>query len=80
MSVVHTVTATLNGCTATATTTPIINAIPTTPLAGSNAPICEGTTLNLTANTIPVLHTHGVVLQAITQQNKILHVQMRPPQ
>lgn len=50
---VYSVTATVNNCTSTAgTTTVVVNAIPATPTAGSNSPICEGSNLNLTANAI----------------------------
>ncbi|WP_207220075.1 immunoglobulin domain-containing protein, partial [Emticicia agri] len=38
-----------NGCSATATTSVVINALPT-PTAGSNTPVCVGKTLNLTAS------------------------------
>lgn len=44
----YTVTITNNGCTSTSTVNVTVNALPTT-TAGSNAPICEGSTLNLTA-------------------------------
>lgn len=45
----YSVTATLNGCTsAIQTTTVVINPIPATPTAGSNSPVCTGTTINLT--------------------------------
>ncbi|WP_207625840.1 immunoglobulin domain-containing protein, partial [Niastella populi] len=37
-----------NGCSATTTTNVTINALPT-PTAGSNTPVCAGSTLNLTA-------------------------------
>ncbi|MCX7744778.1 MAG: PKD domain-containing protein, partial [Flavobacteriales bacterium] len=37
------------GCTATATTSATINPLPT-PTAGNNGPVCQGTTLNLTAS------------------------------
>jgi len=46
----YTVTVTAaGGCTATATTTVTVNANPL-PTAGSNSPICEGTSLNLTSS------------------------------
>ena len=49
----YNLTITTNGCTSTAgTTAVVINAIPTTPTAGSNSPICAGGTLNLTAPTL----------------------------
>jgi len=42
-----------NGCTsATANTQLVINAIPATPQASNNGPLCEGSTLNVEAGTI----------------------------
>lgn len=42
------------GCTsATSTINVLVNPSPAAPVLGSNAPICQGSTLNLTANTIP---------------------------
>ncbi|MEI6914085.1 MAG: S8 family serine peptidase, partial [Armatimonadota bacterium] len=50
---VYSVTATVSGCTSTAgTTSVVVNSLPDAPTAGSNAPICEGGTLNLTASTV----------------------------
>ncbi|MBA4852786.1 PKD domain-containing protein, partial [Emticicia sp. BO119] len=47
---IYTVTVTnASGCTATATTSVVINALPT-PTAGSNTPVCVGKTLNLTSS------------------------------
>src|SRR6185436_2538043 len=49
----YSVSATVNGCTGAAgTTTVVINQTPSAPTVGSNAPICSGMTLNLTASTI----------------------------
>jgi len=48
---VYTVTVTLNGCNATATTTVIINPAPSV-TSGSDITICEGDTINLTANSL----------------------------
>jgi gliding motility-associated-like protein len=49
----YNVTVTVNGCTSSAGTTNVtVNPIPTTPTAGSNSPVCEGSTINLTANTV----------------------------
>ena len=48
----YTVTGTSSGCTATATSTITVNPAPSSPVAGSNSPLCEGTTLNLTASTV----------------------------
>src|SRR5260221_449465 len=43
------VTITVAGCTSAAgTTSVIVNAIPTTPTANSNSPVCVGGTINLT--------------------------------
>ena len=45
----YNVTVTLNGCTSTAgTTTVVVNAVPATPTASNNGPLCVGATLNLT--------------------------------
>ncbi len=47
----YTVTVTgTNTCSANATTTVVLNPLPTTVSASSNAPICEGTTLNLSGS------------------------------
>ncbi len=46
MSGVYSVTLNFGGCTATATTAVVVNALPI-PLANSNSPICSGTDLNL---------------------------------
>lgn len=41
-----------NGCSSNSITTAVtVNAIPTTPTAGSNSPVCAGSALNLTSNT-----------------------------
>ena len=50
----YSVTASATGCTSStpATTYVTINAIPVTPNAGSNSPLCVGDNLNLTVNTI----------------------------
>ncbi len=43
----------VNGCTsATSTLNVTINATPAAPVIGSNSPVCDGGTLNLTSNTI----------------------------
>ncbi len=48
----YSVIATLNNCTsAPGTTSVVIKPIPVVPTAGSNTPICSGTTLSLTATT-----------------------------
>jgi gliding motility-associated-like protein len=50
---VYSVTATLNGCPgATSTTQVTVNPIPASPVASNNSPVCEGSTLNLSATTI----------------------------
>jgi hypothetical protein len=38
------------GCTATATSTVTVNPIPAAPAASSNSPVCDGSTLNLSAS------------------------------
>lgn len=46
----YSATVTVNGCTSPpATTNVVINAAPAPPTLGSNAPICQGSSLNLTA-------------------------------
>jgi hypothetical protein len=53
MSGTYSVTATANGCTSSpGTKTITVNAIPSTPTAGSNSPVCQGSTINLTCNTV----------------------------
>ena len=50
---VYSVTATVGSCTSTpASTTIIVNNIPSAPLAGSNSPVCEGSDLMLNASSI----------------------------
>jgi len=49
----YSVTVTMNGCTSPmSTTTVVVNAIPAAPMPMNNTPICEGSNLMLTANTI----------------------------
>ncbi len=49
----YSVQITLNGCVSSAgTVTVVVNPIPAAPTAGSNSPVCEGQTLNLTSNTV----------------------------
>ena len=49
MAGVYSVTAIINGCPSPAVTTSVvINAIPSTPTASSNSPVCTGSTINLT--------------------------------
>jgi large repetitive protein len=53
MSGLYSVTVTVAGCTSPpGTTTVSVNPAPTTPTASSNSPVCVGSTINLTANTI----------------------------
>ncbi len=53
MAGTYSLTVTVGGCTsAVATTAVVVNAIPATPTAGSNSPVCEGNTISLTSNTV----------------------------
>ena len=53
MAGTYSVTATVAGCTSVAgTTNVVVNSIPSAPTAGSNSPVCVGSTINLTASTI----------------------------
>jgi gliding motility-associated-like protein len=53
MAGTYSVTVTVAGCTGPAgTTVVVVNPIPAAPTAGSNSPVCAGSTLNLTSNTI----------------------------
>ncbi|HLO70965.1 MAG TPA: T9SS type A sorting domain-containing protein [Flavipsychrobacter sp.] len=47
------VTATLNGCSVKDTVNAIVNALPATPVASANTPVCIGQDLMLNASTIP---------------------------
>jgi plastocyanin len=46
----YSVTVSQNGCTGSAATSVTVNPIPAAPTAGSNSPVCSGTTLSLTAS------------------------------
>jgi hypothetical protein len=49
----YSVTATVNGCTSAASSTTVVfNTLPTAPTASNNGPVCEGSTINLSASTI----------------------------
>jgi gliding motility-associated-like protein len=49
----YTVIATISGCPSyPGSTTVVVNQLPATPVVGSNSPICEGNTLNLTSTTV----------------------------
>jgi len=53
MAGTYSLTVTVGGCTsAIATTTVVVNAAPATPTAGSNSPVCVGSTILLTSNTV----------------------------
>lgn len=53
MSGTYSLTITVNGCTSgTGTVNVVVNATPAAPTAGSNSPVCAGSTLNLTASNI----------------------------
>ncbi|MES2702840.1 MAG: gliding motility-associated C-terminal domain-containing protein [Bacteroidota bacterium] len=49
---VYTVTARLGVCTSTVTTTVVVDSTPAPPVLTSNGPVCSGTALNFTANTM----------------------------
>ncbi|MCZ2357667.1 MAG: gliding motility-associated C-terminal domain-containing protein, partial [Bacteroidia bacterium] len=50
---VYSVYSIVSGCTSLVnTTTVVVNAIPASPTAGSNSPVCAGSTLNMTATTV----------------------------
>lgn len=49
---VYTVTAHNGVCTATITTTAVVDSTPLAPTLGSNSPVCSGNPLNLTASTL----------------------------
>jgi gliding motility-associated-like protein len=49
----YSVTATVNGCAGAAGTTSVtVNSIPAPPIISSNGPVCEGTTLSLSASAV----------------------------
>lgn len=49
----YSVYTTINGCSSNAVpTTVTVNSIPSSPIAGSNSPICAGQTINLTATSV----------------------------
>ncbi len=53
MAGTYSLTTTVNGCTSLAGTTTIaVNAIPSTPTASSNTPVCAGTSINLITPTV----------------------------
>lgn len=52
----YSVTVSASGCSSAqpATTQVVVNAIPAAPTAGSNSPLCAGSTINLTAGTVAI--------------------------
>ena len=53
MSGTYSVYVTASGCTSATVTTPVtVNPTPATPVISSNSPVCAGSTLNLTSNTV----------------------------
>jgi hypothetical protein len=53
MAGTYSLTVTTNGCTSAAGTAAVlVNTAPAAPTAGSNSPICAGSTINLTASTV----------------------------
>jgi gliding motility-associated-like protein len=68
----YSVTVTVSGCTSVAGTVAVsVNPIPLAPNAGSNSPVCENTTLSLTASTITgaTYNWSGPNSYTITSQN-----------
>ena len=60
MTGTYSVYITVNGCTSVAGTTNVtVNALPTTPTASNNGPICAGSTLNLTTNATGIISWTG---------------------
>lgn len=51
MSGIYTVTANLSGCTQADAINVVVKPMPANPTAGSNTPLCEGSTINLTSGT-----------------------------
>ena len=45
----YTLTVTKSGCSSSATVAVVVNPLPTDPVAGSNSPVCSGSTIDLTA-------------------------------
>jgi len=75
MSGVYYVTATVNGCTSAAGSTIVtINTTPSTPIAGNNGPVCNGSALSLTASAVPdaTYHWTGPNGFTSTLQNPIV--------
>lgn len=65
----YTVTVTnVSGCSASATTSVVVNPIPT-PVIGNNSPICESSTLNLTSNSATTYSWSGPNSFTSTSQN-----------
>ena len=53
MAGTYSLTVTVGGCASlVGTTVLVVNALPTTPTAGSNSPVCVGSIINLTSNTV----------------------------
>jgi len=81
MTGTYSVTATVNGCSSPiGTTEVIINSLPETPIAGSNGPVCLGSPLSLTANTIPNASYHWTGSYGFTssEQNPVVSNNAQP--
>jgi gliding motility-associated-like protein len=72
---VYTVTAHLGVCTATVTTTAVIDSTPIAPALTSNSPVCSGNPLNLTATTLAgsTYHWSGPNVFSTTIQNPTIN-------
>ncbi|MCD6064535.1 MAG: hypothetical protein K0R82_2446, partial [Flavipsychrobacter sp.] len=69
------VTAMLNGCSSSNTTTVLVNPTPATPMATSNSPVCPNTPINLFANNLTgaSYNWNGPLSYISTQQNPVIN-------
>ncbi|WP_276135000.1 T9SS type A sorting domain-containing protein [Polluticoccus soli] len=71
----YSVTATLNGCSSSNTTTVLVNPTPATPVATSNSPVCPNTPINLFANNVSgaTYNWTGPLSYSAAQQNPAIN-------